>query len=108
MPVLRRDEAIERASRAVALVRYGENTVLTDEAYAGGVAEEAARPKTREEVTAALDAAGLFRLYEVIEKCCESAGLQPSPDGPTGDITNLLHRGDVAEARAGRLRKAGL
>lgn len=50
--------------------------------------------------------AEIERLRGVIDKCRESAGLQPSPDGPSGDVTNLLHRGDLAEAGVERLNRA--
>lgn len=43
------------------------------------------------------------RLVSCIDKCRESAGLKPSPDGPTGDVTNLLHRGDLAKQYWARL-----
>lgn len=36
------------------------------------------------------------RLRECIDKCRKSAELEASPDGPSGDVTNLLHRGDLA------------
>lgn len=42
----------------------------------------------------------LRRLRGVIDSCRDAAGLTPSPDGPTGDVRNLLHRGDVAGREA--------
>lgn len=46
------------------------------------------------------------RLLAVIDQCRESAGLRPSPDGPSGDVTNLLHRGDVARQQLRRAVRA--
>jgi len=45
----------------------------------------------------------LARVVAVIVKCRETAGLDASPDGPTGDVTNLLHRGDLSKTKWARL-----
>jgi hypothetical protein len=62
--------------------------------------------KDAEMIVAALNQRGAVdpehaRLLDVIDRCRESAGLQPSPDGPSGDVTNLLHRGDIARREIG-------
>jgi hypothetical protein len=43
----------------------------------------------------------LEQLVKVIAQCRESAGLQASPDGPSGDVRNLMFRGSVARKVAG-------
>jgi len=48
----------------------------------------------------------LARVVAVIAKCRETAELQASPDGPTGDVTNLLAKLSNCERQAGYLQES--
>jgi chromosome segregation ATPase len=48
----------------------------------------------------------LARIVKIITNCRETAELQASPDGPTGDVTNLLAKLSNCERQAGYLQES--
>ena len=98
-----RDEDVTTVMAAVSELRRLRRMVNIAQEKTPGEMLDAEDRAQRAEAELIETNAEVVRLHDTIVNCRQSAGLKASPDGPTGDVTNLLHRGDVTKMKWARL-----